>query len=68
MSVQRLLIVLGLVVLAVGLVWPWLTRLGVGRLPGDILVRRGGVTFYAPLVTCLIASAVLTLVLWLLRR
>jgi hypothetical protein len=68
MSAQRLLIVLGLVILVVGLAWPWLMRLAIGRLPGDILVRRGGFTFYAPLMTGLIASAVLTLVLWLLRR
>ena len=40
----------------------------VGRLPGDIVWQRGGFTFYFPLVTCLIASAVVSLVLWLLRR
>jgi hypothetical protein len=65
---QRLLIVVGLIILAVGLAWPWLVRSGLGRLPGDILIRRGGVTVYAPIVTCLAISAVLSLIFWLTRR
>ncbi|HEX4181839.1 MAG TPA: DUF2905 domain-containing protein [Caulobacteraceae bacterium] len=68
MSVQRLLLVLGAVLVLLGLVWPWLGRLGIGRLPGDLVIRRGGFVFYAPIVTCLIVSAVSSLVLWLMRR
>jgi hypothetical protein len=68
MSLQRLLVVVGAVILVVGLLWPYLARLGFGRLPGDILIRRGNFTFYAPIVTCLIASVVLSLLLWLFRR
>jgi len=67
-NLQRLLIVVGAAILAAGLLWPFLARLGLGRLPGDILIRRGGVTFYAPIVTCLIASIVVTLLFWVLRR
>ena len=65
---QKLLIVLGAVLLAAGLLWPFLSRLGLGRLPGDILVRREGFTFAFPIVTCIILSVVLTLVMWLMRR
>lgn len=68
MSPQRILIVVGAVVLAVGLLWPFLARLGLGRLPGDLLIRRGGFTLYAPIATCLIASLLLTLLFWLIRR
>ena len=68
MSPQRNLIVVGAIVLAVGLLWPFLARLGLGRLPGDLLIRRGGFTLYAPIATCLIVSAALTLLLWLIRR
>jgi hypothetical protein len=68
MSLQRFLIVIGAVILAAGLLWPLLARLGLGRLPGDILIRRGGFTLYAPIATCLIASLVLTLLFWLIRR
>jgi hypothetical protein len=64
----RFLIVLGLVILAVGLLWPYLTRFGLGRLPGDIAIQRGPVTFYFPLVTCLVLSLVLSLVFSFLNR
>jgi hypothetical protein len=65
---QRWLIIAGLAILAAGLAWPWLARSGLGRLPGDVLIRRVGVTFYAPVVTCLVISAVLSLIVWLFRR
>ena len=51
MDMQRFLIGLGLIVLFAGLAWPWLGRIGLGRLPGDILIQHGGTTFYFPLVT-----------------
>lgn len=65
---QRLLIVLGLLALAAGLLWPFVARLGLGRLPGDIRIETEHGSFYFPVVTCLILSIVLSLVLWLLRR
>jgi hypothetical protein len=64
----RILIIAGIVLLALGLLWPWLSKLGLGRLPGDILIRRENVSLYFPIVTSLIASAVLTLLFWLFRR
>jgi len=65
---QRFLIGLGLIVLVAGLAWPWLARIGLGRLPGDILIQRGGTTFYFPLVTCVIISIVLSAAFWLFNR
>jgi hypothetical protein len=64
----RTLIVVGLVILAVGLLWPLLSKLGLGRLPGDILIERGNTTFYFPLVTCLILSLLLSAAFWLFGR
>ncbi len=64
----RFLIVLGLSILIIGLLWPYLSRIGLGRLPGDIAVERGNFTFYFPLTTCLLLSAVFSLVVWLLNR
>jgi len=64
----RILIVLGLVILAAGLLWPYLSQIGLGRLPGDIMIERGNVTFYFPLVTCLLLSLVLSLVFWVASR
>jgi hypothetical protein len=68
MDLQRFLIGLGLVILAVGVLWPLLSRIGLGRLPGDIMFQRGGATFYFPLVTSIIISIVLTALLWLFNR
>ena len=65
---QRFLIVAGAVAIALGLLWPWLAKLGLGRLPGDFHVERDGFSFYFPLTTSLIVSAVVTAVIWLLRR
>jgi hypothetical protein len=67
-AVSRFLIVLGLIILAAGLLWPVLTRLGLGRLSGDIAIQRGNFTFYFPLVTCIIISVLLSAVLWLFNR
>jgi hypothetical protein len=64
----RFLIVLGLAVLLVGLLWPYLSKLGLGRLPGDIVIERENVTLYIPLATCLLLSLVLSLIVWVANR
>ena len=65
---QKGLIVTGLIVLAIGLLWPWLGKLPLGRLPGDIVVDRENFRFYFPLTTMILLSVLLSLVLWLLRK
>ena len=64
----RFLVVLGLFILVVGLLWPYFSRIGLGRLPGDIVIERDSVTFYFPIVTCLLLSAVFSVVLWTINR
>ena len=64
----RFLIVLGLALLVAGLLWPFLSRIGLGRLPGDIVIERENMTFYFPLMTCLLLSLVLSLVFWVVNR
>lgn len=64
----RLLIIAGLVLLVTGLLWPWLSKLGLGRLPGDIVIRRENYSLYFPIVTSLLVSIVLSLLIWLFRR
>jgi hypothetical protein len=64
----RTLVIIGLVIVAVGLLWPWLNGLGLGRLPGDIVIERGNTSFYFPIVTCALISLALSLVLWLFGR
>ena len=64
----RILVILGVVLVISGLLWPWLSRLGLGRLPGDIVVRHEHFTFYFPLTTGILVSLALSLIFWLLRR
>ncbi|MCS6877688.1 MAG: DUF2905 domain-containing protein [Geminicoccaceae bacterium] len=64
----RFLITLGLVLVVLGLLWPWLGKLGLGRLPGDIVIERENFRFYFPLTTSLLISVVLSLLFWLFQR
>jgi hypothetical protein len=68
LDVRRILIAAGILLLAAGLLWPLLTRLGLGRLPGDIVVERQNFRFYFPVVTSIVVSLVLSLLFWLFRR
>jgi hypothetical protein len=65
---QKLLIVGGIILVVAGLLWPLAAKLGLGRLPGDIVVEREGFRLYVPIVTSILVSAVLTLILWLINR
>lgn len=65
---QRLLIVLGLCALVLGLLWPWLGKLPLGRLPGDIVIERDSFRLHLPLTSMLLVSLFVSLLLWLLRR
>lgn len=62
------LITVGIVLVVAGLLWPLLSKLGLGRLPGDIIVERGNSRFYFPITTSILVSLVLSLVLWFLRK
>lgn len=65
---SRTLIVIGVVIIAIGLAWPWLARLGLGRLPGDIVVERENFRFYFPITTAILVSLVVSLIFWLLKK
>jgi hypothetical protein len=65
---QRTFIILGLISLAIGLAWPWLGSMPVGRLPGDIVVERENFTFYFPITTLIIISVLVSVAIWLFRH
>ena len=65
---NRLLIVIGLLLLVAGLAWPWLSKLGLFRLPGDIVIEREDFRFYFPITTMIIVSIVVSLLFWLFRK
>ncbi len=68
MDIRKLLIGAGAVLLFAGMLWPWLSRLGLGRLPGDIVIERQNFHVYFPIVTSLLISVVLSLLFWLFRK
>jgi DUF2905 family protein len=65
---NRWLIVVGVLLVVVGVVWPWLTKLGLFRLPGDIVIERENFRFYFPITTMIILSVVISLIAWFLRK
>ena len=65
---QRILIIVGLLIVLAGVLWPWISRLPIGRLPGDIIVDRPGLKLFAPFTSMVILSIVLSLIFWLLRK
>ena len=65
---SRFFVILGLLLVAVGVLWPFIEKIGIGRLPGDIVFERGNFRLYVPLATSLLLSILLSLVLWAMRR
>jgi len=65
---QKTLIVMGIGLVIIGVLWPWLGKIPLGRLPGDIVIDRPQVKFYFPITTMIIVSLVISLLLWLFRR
>ena len=65
---QKTLIILGIVILAVGLLWPWLGKLPIGRLPGDIIIDRPHLKIYIPITTMIVVSLVISIIMWLLKK
>jgi hypothetical protein len=65
---QKSIITIGLLILLIGIGWPWLGKLPLGKLPGDIVINRENFRFYFPLTTMIILSAVFSFIFWLLRK
>jgi len=65
---SRILITLGIILLLLGLTWPWLQKIGLFRLPGDIVIERENFRLYFPITSMIILSVVFSLLLWLFRR
>jgi hypothetical protein len=65
---QRLLLVLGGLLILAGVLWPWLSRLPFGRLPGDVVIDKPGFKLFAPFTTMIVLSIVVSVLLWLFRK
>jgi len=65
---QKTLIIIGIMIIIAGLLWPWLGKIPLGRLPGDIVIDRPGLKIYFPITTMILVSLVLSILFWLFRR
>lgn len=65
---QKNLLLIGAVILAIGLLWPWLGKLPLGRLPGDILIDKPGFKLFFPITSMLLVSGVVSLIMWFFRK
>jgi hypothetical protein len=68
MEIGKTLIVIGVVLIVAGLLWLAGSRLGLGHLPGDIVIERENFRLFVPLGTCLVISVLLSAVLWIIGR
>jgi len=64
----RILVTLGVILIVAGLAWPWLMKLGLGKLPGDIVIERENFKLYFPITTMVLVSLVVSLIFWLFRK
>jgi hypothetical protein len=67
-NIQKILILIGVVVIIIGLTWPWLSKLPFGKLPGDIVVDKPNFKFFFPITSMIIVSAIVSLIAWLIRK
>ncbi|MDQ2068518.1 DUF2905 domain-containing protein [Natronospira bacteriovora] len=67
-DIQKLLIAVGAILIAIGFLWPLIDRFGLGRLPGDIVIERENLHLYFPLTTMILISIVISVLIWLFRR
>ena len=64
---QKILILLGIIILIIGLLYPYIKKFGFGQLPGDMIFKSGNSTFFFPIVTCIIISLILTIIINLFK-
>ncbi|MDO9515128.1 MAG: DUF2905 domain-containing protein [Syntrophales bacterium] len=65
---QKYLIIIGVMLVIIGILWPWLGALPLGRLPGDIIINRPSVKVYFPITTMIVISLVISLIVWLFHK
>jgi len=65
---QKLMIITGITIVVIGLAWPWLVKLPLGRLPGDIIIDKPGMKVYIPVTTMILVSALISLLFWIFKK
>lgn len=67
-NVQKIIIAAGIIIILIGLTWPWLSKLPFGKLPGDIVVDKPSFKFFFPITSMIILSIIISVIVWLIRK
>ncbi|HHT0593581.1 TPA: DUF2905 domain-containing protein [Legionella anisa] len=65
---QKILIITGIILLIIGIFWPFIKKIGLGKLPGDIIIHKNNFTFYFPITTCILISLIIMLIFWFFNK
>ena len=65
---NKTLVIIGIIILIIGILWPVLSKLPIGKLPGDIVIKRDGFSFYLPITTMIIVSVLLSILFWFFKK
>ena len=65
---NRTIIIIGLIIVVIGLTWPVLSKLPLGRLPGDIIIKKEDFSFYFPITTMILVSVILTALFYFFKK
>ncbi|HHF7374381.1 DUF2905 domain-containing protein [Legionella bozemanae] len=66
--IQKTLIITGIILLIIGIFWPFIKKIGLGKLPGDIIIQKNNFTFYFPITTCILISLIIMLIFWFFNK
>lgn len=67
-NTQKILIIAGIVLIIVGILFPWISKFPFGKLPGDIIIDKPNFKMYIPITTMLLLSALISLIFWLIKK
>ena len=67
-NTQKILIASGILILIIGFLWPWIVKLPIGKLPGDIVVDKPNFRFFFPITSMILASVIISLIIWLIKK
>ena len=65
---NKIIITIGIILVIIGLLWPFITKLPIGKLPGDLVIKKEGFSLYLPITTMIIISIILSVILWFFRK
>jgi hypothetical protein len=67
-NTQKILIAAGILILIIGFLWPWIVKLPIGKLPGDIVVDKPNFKFFFPITSMILVSVIISLIIWLIKK